>query len=112
MMMTLIKWKDSGETGSPKNSINLKQLADQLQEVGEHSLFKWKKLTEEEFAGLMFLPAEDMEQGNAGEWQSADCCFPDIFYISQQFSLQNILTVLNMSDIIMSNIRPSIIIIK
>ena len=37
----IIKWKDSGETGSPKNSINLKQLADQLQEVGEPSLFKF-----------------------------------------------------------------------
>lgn len=37
----IIKWKDSGETGSPKNSINLKQLADQLQEVGEPSLFKY-----------------------------------------------------------------------
>ena len=24
----IIKWKDSGETGSPKKSINLKQLAD------------------------------------------------------------------------------------
>ena len=34
----IIKWKDSGETGSPKKSINLKQLADQLQEVGEPSL--------------------------------------------------------------------------
>lgn len=39
--MTLIKWKDSGETASPKKSINLKQLADQLQEVGEPSLFKY-----------------------------------------------------------------------
>lgn len=39
--MTLIKWKDSGETGSPKKSINLKQFADQLQEAGEPSLFKY-----------------------------------------------------------------------
>lgn len=30
----IIKWKDSGETGSPKKSINLRPLADQLQEVG------------------------------------------------------------------------------
>lgn len=37
----IIKWKDSGETASPKKSINLKQLADQLQEVGETSLFKY-----------------------------------------------------------------------
>lgn len=36
-----MKWKDSGETASPKKSINLKQLADQLQEVGEPSLFKY-----------------------------------------------------------------------
>ena len=41
MTMTLIKWKDSGETGSPKNFINLKQLADQLQEIGGPCLFKY-----------------------------------------------------------------------
>ena len=37
----IMKWKDSGETGSPKKSINLKPLADQLQEVGEKPLLKY-----------------------------------------------------------------------
>jgi hypothetical protein len=37
----VMKWKDSGETGSPKNSINLKPLADQLQNVGEKPLLKY-----------------------------------------------------------------------
>lgn len=37
----IIKWKDSGETGSPKNSIDLKPLADQIQKVGEPSLLKY-----------------------------------------------------------------------
>lgn len=37
----IMKWKDSGETGSPKKSINLKPLADQLQEIGEKSLLKY-----------------------------------------------------------------------
>lgn len=30
----IIKWKDSGETGSPKNSINLKQLAGHFKRLG------------------------------------------------------------------------------
>ena len=37
----IIKWKDSGETGSPKKSINLRPLANQLQEVGEPPLLKY-----------------------------------------------------------------------
>lgn len=37
----IMKWKDSGETGSPKKPINLKTLADQLQEVGEKPLLKY-----------------------------------------------------------------------
>lgn len=34
----VMKWKDSGETGSPKKPIDLKPLADQLQSVGEKPL--------------------------------------------------------------------------
>lgn len=37
----IMKWKDSGETGSPKKPINLKPLADQLQEIGEPPLLKY-----------------------------------------------------------------------
>lgn len=37
----IMKWKDSGETGSPKKSIDLKPLADQLQSVGEKPLLKY-----------------------------------------------------------------------
>ena len=37
----IMKWKDSGETGSPKKPINLKPLADQLQAVGETPLLKY-----------------------------------------------------------------------
>ena len=37
----IMKWKDSGETSSPKKAINLKPLADQLQEVGEKPLLKY-----------------------------------------------------------------------
>ena len=51
----IIKWKDSGETGSPKNSINLKQLADQLREVGEPSLFKYFLTAPVTFLRLMIL---------------------------------------------------------
>lgn len=32
-----------------------------IRELAEHTAEKLKKLTEEEFAGLVFLPAEDME---------------------------------------------------
>ena len=37
----VMKWKDSGETGSPKKPIDLKSLADQLQSVGEKPLLKY-----------------------------------------------------------------------
>ena len=37
----IMKWKDSGETGAPKRSIDLKPLADQLQAVGETPLLKY-----------------------------------------------------------------------
>lgn len=37
----VMKWKDSGETESPKKSINIKPLADKLQEVGETPLLKY-----------------------------------------------------------------------
>lgn len=37
----IMKWKDSAETGSPKHAINLKPLADKLQEVGEPPLLKY-----------------------------------------------------------------------
>ena len=37
----IMKWKDSAETGSPKNAIDLKPLADKLQEIGEPPLLKY-----------------------------------------------------------------------
>lgn len=37
----IMKWKDSGENGSPKKPINLKPLADQLQSLGEKPLLKY-----------------------------------------------------------------------
>ena len=37
----IMKWKDSGETGSPKKPIDLKPFADQLQSVGEKPLLKY-----------------------------------------------------------------------
>ena len=37
----IMKWKDSAETGSPKRSIDLKPLADQLQKIGEPPLLKY-----------------------------------------------------------------------
>ena len=37
----IMKWKDSGETGTPKKPINLKSLADQLQALGETPLLKY-----------------------------------------------------------------------
>ena len=37
----IMKWKDSAETGSPKRPIDLKPLADQLQEIGEPPLLKY-----------------------------------------------------------------------
>lgn len=37
----IMKWKDSGETGNPKKSIDLKSFADKLQTVGEKPLLKF-----------------------------------------------------------------------
>ncbi len=37
----IMKWKESAETGSPKNSIDLKPLADNLREIGEPPLLKY-----------------------------------------------------------------------
>ena len=37
----VMKWKESGETSTPKRSIDLKPLADQLHEVGEPPLLKY-----------------------------------------------------------------------
>lgn len=37
----VMKWKESGETTSPKKSIDLKPLADQLHELGEDPLLKY-----------------------------------------------------------------------
>lgn len=37
----IMKWKDSAETGSPKRAIDLKLLADRLQEIGELPLLKY-----------------------------------------------------------------------
>ena len=37
----IMKWKDSGETGSPKKPIDLKPLAVQLQTLGEKPLLKY-----------------------------------------------------------------------
>lgn len=37
----IMKWKDSGETGNPKKSIDLKSFADKLQIVGEKPLLKF-----------------------------------------------------------------------
>ena len=34
----VMKWKDSGETDSPKGAVDLKHLADQLQQLGETPL--------------------------------------------------------------------------
>lgn len=37
----IMKWKDSAETGFPKRAIDLKPLADRLQEIGEPPLLKY-----------------------------------------------------------------------
>ena len=37
----IMKWQDPAETGSPKRPIDLKPLADQLQEIGEPPLLKY-----------------------------------------------------------------------
>ena len=37
----VMKWKDSGETDSPKGAVDLKHLADQLQQLGERPLLKY-----------------------------------------------------------------------
>lgn len=37
----IMKWKDSAETGSYKRAINLKPLADRLQEIGDPPLLKY-----------------------------------------------------------------------
>ena len=39
----------------------LPHMEAEIQELAEHTAEKLKQLTEEEFAGLVFLPAEDME---------------------------------------------------
>lgn len=39
----------------------LPYMETEIKELAERTMAKLKKLTEEEFAGLVFLPAEDME---------------------------------------------------
>lgn len=39
----------------------LTYMETEIEELAERTVAKLKKLTEEEFAGLVFLPAEDME---------------------------------------------------
>ena len=39
----------------------LPYMETEIQELAERTLGKLKQLTEEEFTGLVFLPAEDME---------------------------------------------------
>lgn len=39
----------------------LPYMETEIQELAEHIAEKLKQLTEEKFAGLVFLPAEDME---------------------------------------------------
>lgn len=39
----------------------LPYMETEVQEIAERTAGKLKQLTEEEFAGLVFLPAEDME---------------------------------------------------
>lgn len=39
----------------------LPYMETEIQELAQRTAEKLKKLTEEEFAGLVFLPAEDME---------------------------------------------------
>ena len=39
----------------------LPYMETEIQELAEHTAEKLKQLTEEKFAGLVFLPAEDME---------------------------------------------------
>lgn len=39
----------------------LPYMETETQELAEHTAEKLKQLTEEKFAGLVFLPAEDME---------------------------------------------------
>lgn len=39
----------------------LPYMETEIQELAKRTAEKMKKLTEEEFAGLVFLPAEDME---------------------------------------------------
>jgi len=45
----------------PKNPAALPYMETEIQELVGRTAEKLKKLTEEEFAGLVFLPAEDME---------------------------------------------------
>lgn len=40
----------------------LPYMETEIQEIAGRTVAKLKKLTEEEFAGLVFLPAEDMIQ--------------------------------------------------
>jgi len=54
----------------------LPYMETEIRELAERTAEKLKKLTEDEFAGLVFLPAEDMEPENAGEWQLIQCHSP------------------------------------
>ncbi len=45
----------------PQVTATLPNMDTEIQELAERTSEKPKKLTGEEFAGLMFLPAEDME---------------------------------------------------
>ncbi len=45
----------------PKDPAALPYMETEIQELAERTAEKLKKLTEKEFAGLVFLPAEDMD---------------------------------------------------
>lgn len=51
----IIKWKDSGETGSPKNSINLKQLAGHFKRLGNLLFLNFSLMAPVTFLRLMIL---------------------------------------------------------
>ena len=56
-----IKAARKGRKESRKKVCDEMYMETEIQELAERTAAKLKKLTEEEFAGLVFLPAEDME---------------------------------------------------
>lgn len=59
IQLSKVSLEECNQSSHSKHS--MRRMETEIRELAERTAAKLKKLTEEEFAGLVFLPAEDME---------------------------------------------------